>query len=313
MNRKKNLTANEQIILAIEYLSLAEEYIFRNKELNSLSLAELLDELQDTEKESKESDWGLDRRFRMYTGKLKKIGVSLNLKSKKIEFKNKRIPFIIISTYVKSFCEDYNEQQLRIFFKSKKEDFYEVLRLFVFIRYAIKYSLMIELELAKSMNWQTSLRRIIPRYLISKNQFLDIVVTDLKDKRGKLFPLVNIISIKNNLLSAYKKRKKSNIPFDRASFEASPESQFYWVTVIYTVQFNSYSFIHFSNTNEIEYKVINDDNPLSIIVEISCNDVFLIQRILFNYGIYVKLLSPKEAVFDFKNKISALEKHYENV
>ena len=311
MSRKKNLTSSEQIILAIEFLSLADEYIFRKKDLNSLSLAELLDELQDAEKEGKESDWGLDRRFRLYTGKLKKIGVSLNLKSKKIEFENKNTPFKIISTYVKFFCEDYNEQHLRIFFKSKKEDFYEVLRLFVFIRYAIKYSLVIELEFAKSMNWQKSIRRIIPRYLISKNQFLDVVVTDLKDKRGKWFSLVNIISLKNDLLSAYKKRKKSNIPFDRVSFEASPESQFYWVTVVYTVQFNSYSFVHFSTTNEIEYKVINNDNPLAIIVEISCNDVFLIQRILFNYGIYVKLLSPASAVLDFKNKISALGKHYE--
>lgn len=310
MNKKKNLTANEQLILAIEFLSLAEEYVFRKKKLTSISLAEFIDEIQDPEREVKDSDWSMDRKFRLYSTKLKTIGISLNLKSKKIEFLNKTIPFKIITIYVKSFCEDYNEQHLRLYYKSKKENFFEVLRILVFIRYAIKYSLVIELEFLKMMNWQSTLRRVIPRYLASKNLLLDVVVTDLKDNGNKWFSLVNILSIQNDLYSAYQKRKKINLPFDRMSFENSPEGQFHWETVTYTVLFNSYTFSHFSHTNELEYKIIEDKSPVEMIVEIYCNDVFLIQKILFNYGVYVKLLSPPQAVIDFKSKLTLLHEHY---
>ncbi|HMV44091.1 MAG TPA: hypothetical protein PK079_13490 [Leptospiraceae bacterium] len=310
MKNKKNLTASEQLILAIEFLSLSEEYIIRNKKLNSIHLAEFLDELQDPERERNDTEWSPDRKFRLYLTKLRNIGISLNLKTKTIQFDKNVNLFKILSIYVKYFCEDYTEQHLRLFYKSKKENFFESLRLFVFIRYAIQYSLPIELSFLKTMDWKPSFRRVIPRYLASKNQLLDVVVTDLKDNVNKWFSLVNILSIENDLYSAFRKRNKRNLPFDRASFESSPEGRFHWANIVYTVQFNSYTFNHCINTNELDYKIIKNESPLQMIVEITCNDSYLIQRILFNYGVYVKLLAPSEAVSQFKNKLSALEKHY---
>ena len=50
MKSKKNLTANEQLLLALEFLSLANEYVIQKKQLTSVALAEWLDELQDPER-----------------------------------------------------------------------------------------------------------------------------------------------------------------------------------------------------------------------------------------------------------------------
>ncbi|MBP7284259.1 MAG: hypothetical protein KBA66_21920 [Leptospiraceae bacterium] len=142
MKSKKNLTANEQLLLALEFLSLANEYVIQKKQLTSVALAEWLDELQDPEKESQDSQWSIERKFRLYTDKLKLSGITLNLKTKKIKFTDKVYLSKILSMYLKTFCENYNEKLFQIYFKTKQNNFLEVLRELVFIRYAIRFSLL---------------------------------------------------------------------------------------------------------------------------------------------------------------------------
>jgi hypothetical protein len=101
MKTKKNLTANEQFILAIEFLSLANEYVIEKKELTSITLAEWLDELQDPDKEIPDSQWSIERKFRLYTKKLKASGISLNLKTKKVSKLENSDSFKILSLYTK--------------------------------------------------------------------------------------------------------------------------------------------------------------------------------------------------------------------
>jgi hypothetical protein len=312
MKIKKNLTANEQLLLALEFLSLANEYVIQKKQLTSVALAEWLDELQDPEKESQDSQWSIERKFRLYTDKLKLSGISLNLKTKKIKFTDKANPFKILSIYLKTFCENYNEKLFRIYFKMRDNNFLVVLRELVFIRYAIRYSLPVEFEYHKMMSLKTQSRRVIPRYVHSKDEFLTLVATDNKDNLSKHFILVNIVSIQNDLFTSYKSQlvnPKSLPAFDRNKFEESPESSFRRPMITYTIEFSSFSFERFVKTNDVDYKILKQEGQ-SVLAEIKSNDEFFIRAVLFNFGKHIKLLKPKKELQAFKEKIGLIYEHY---
>jgi hypothetical protein len=312
MKTKKNLTANEQFILAIEFLSLANEYVIEKKELTSITLAEWLDELQDPDKEIPDSQWSIERKFRLYTKKLKASGISLNLKTKKVSKLENSDSFKILSLYTKTFCENYNEKLLRIHFKYRENNFLAVLRELVFIRYAIRFGLTLEFEYHKMMTLKSFSRRVIPRYVHTKDEFLTLVATDNKDNMSKHFIMTNIVSFQNDLFSAYKNqitKPKKEIPFDKLKFEESPEASFHRPMITYTIDFSSFSFERFIKTNDVDYKILKQDGQ-SVLAEIKSNDEFFIRSVLFNFGKHIKLLKPKKELQAFKEKIALLYEHY---
>lgn len=310
MKKKKNLTRQEQLIVAIEFLSLAEEYIFRKKEMNTTELCEWLDELQNPEKEATHSDWSIERNFRLYRKRLNELGVNIAIKKKKIqpEIKNETA-LKILSLYLKSFCEEYSDKQLRVYFKSKDSDFLKVLQTFVFIRYAIKYELVIESVYQKLMNKSSELKRIIPRSIGVVNSYLTLVVTDLKDNSHKNFILANMDTIQSDLIRVYKNKRKISIPFNREEFEASPGNRFYWTTKTYRINFTPFSFESFIRLHDLKYTII-ERSDYNVLVDIESDDRFLIQQILFMHGVYAKLLSPEEEVNSFKEKIGKIQEYY---
>jgi hypothetical protein len=313
MKTKKNLTANEQFILAIEFLSLANEYVIEKKELTSITLAEWLDELQDPDKEIPDSQWSIERKFRLYTKKLKASGISLNLKTKKVSKLENSDSFKILSLYYKDISVRITTKNSFAFIlRYRENNFLVVLRELVFIRYAIRYSLPVEFEYHKMMSLKTQSRRVIPRYVHSKDEFLTLVATDNKDNLSKHFILVNIVSIQNDLFTSYKSQlvnPKSLPAFDRNKFEESPESSFRRPMITYTIEFSSFSFERFVKTNDVDYKILKQEGQ-SVLAEIKSNDEFFIRAVLFNFGKHIKLLKPKKELQAFKEKIGLIYEHY---
>jgi hypothetical protein len=315
----KNLTRQEQLILGIEQLGLARKLVFVKEGINSIRLIEILEQMQvenpnDLFLEDREIP---ERKYNNYRKILQEeFGVILNFKKGWVQNFEEDLDKIIkiCSTYFQTICHRQNDISIKLFVKNRasqeiKETYADALSYLVAFKYAIRFGLKLEFKYSKFMNQEISRRRVIPYALSIQNEYIDLIAYDVNDGIIKQF-IINCISELNwNFYSEFIQFKNKS-KFNLEEYKKSDLGNFYREKVDYKISFSEFSFRHFVNTYDIDYEILENIDQ-KVFCRVSTSDWHLIQKILFQYNLYAKLLSPLLKVQEFQWMIQSLQKIYE--
>lgn len=158
------------------------------------------------------------------------------------------------------------------------------------------------------MTHESSRRRVIPYALNIRGEYINLIAYDTRDGLTKQFIINCISELDWNFYSEFiYSQDKSK--FNLNEYENSELGNFYREEVEYKLQFSEFSFRHFTNRYDLNYENLEKLNQ-NIICKIKTTDWYAIQKILFQYNIYIKLLAPQEKVAEFQWNIKSLQDHY---
>ena len=314
----KNLSRHEQLILGIEQLALARKLVFVKEGINSIRLIEIQDirQIEDTNDTSQEDKDIPERKYNHYRKILQEeFGVVLNFKKGLIQNFEEDLDKIILicATYLKTISNRYSEIPLKLFVKSRasieiNEKKADSISYLVAFKYAIKFGLKLEFTYSKFMTKEISLHRVIPYALNIRGEYIDLIAFDTGDGLTKQFILNCISNLNWNFYSEFIKLKDKS-KFNLVEYEKSELGNFYREEVEYKLEFSEFSFRHFTNTYDLDIEILEMINQ-KIICKLKTTDWHLVQKILFQYNLYIKLLAPQDKVEEFQGNIKSLQKHY---
>lgn len=317
MSRKK-LSAEEQLIFAMEELAIGRELIIKKKKrLSASALAGFICDLQSLEGETKRSKSSEpERTVRNYRKQFDafNIPVSVDFQMKIIDNYEDNFKVIkkICKLYLQRICINYDDGALTRFIKNIP-DIGDSLYYLVAIKYSILFGFPLEFEYQKLGSGELSRRIVIPYGIAVRGNFLNIVGRDHKDNRDKQFILSRFTNLYTDLYDSYKMIKGKRITkknFNYSEYLASSEGKFKRKPVKYRIKLLENSFDHFTHTYSFDYKIIEKESEENAVIEIESVDRIYIMMIIFSYGKKCKLLDPESEVRKFKEHLSELMKWY---
>lgn len=324
---KDTTTKQERILIALEYACLLfyEWNHGKKKKLdNFYEFLNAFDMMVRSNEGNVPSPQNLERNYRNYLSDLEdSFDISVSLKQKSIQLNSgnslNETCLEVLSFYIKNAFQEENEihndsaiqkfLRYRLMFAQNKNEenlLMDMLHLFVFIRYAIKYKLKIDCNYKKLMSLDDSPRRLYPLYLASDAQYLTLVANDTKDNLQKQFILANL-SLKSNysLLSEFAKNQKKKEKFNYKKFKTSNEGRFQKPNINYKILITSFSLEHLLLNYDFTVKILEDKGNWKII-ELIHSDVIELEKAIFGYDVFATILEPKQSAESFREKLKRI-------
>jgi hypothetical protein len=320
---RSKLSREEQILLSIEEFALCREYlIVRKKAKTKGEINEFLYALQkgeasaemETDPESlrKNLDNYRKRFHELFISSPRPLKVNWQMKIVENYDTSPENMARLSSLYLKKHCIHYDEKAMLRFIENIPDPG-SALYYLVAARYAAKFGLELEIEYAKRSDKRTGLRQVLPIGFAARNGYLDLIALDLADGKRKQFIMSLISRLHTDLYRAfYRSNQKSGVSshFDYARYLDSPEGRFGRTAKEYRIQVLEFSFNHFKHSYDFKFKVAEQNSPADVIVVFRSSEFEKVQRMVFDYGRYCKMLSPLDEVEFFSKKVSELSKIY---
>ncbi|MCB1174302.1 MAG: hypothetical protein KDK39_12085 [Leptospiraceae bacterium] len=91
----------------------------------------------------------------------------------------------------------------------------------------------------------------------------------------------------------------------------SPNARLQRESQRYVLRLSGNSFHHFRNTHNVQYTINDQDNDNEFVeIEFESTNERFVKAIMFDYGIWCKLLEPASLVQTFNKKLAELQEHY---
>lgn len=330
----RNLTKNEQLLLGIEQIAFGNHYVMNQKKsLNEMidmmyyfqqTPDELKDDQDDSNDQSSIQDGvgasnSIQKNYQNYRRLLtEKYGVIIDFKRHIFSGLNSHpeIYRSICSFYLKSISFNFDFNALDKWLQNEQQRF-EVLTRLVMIKYYIKFGLLLNFDYEKLMSSTQSERKIIPMAITSRNGYLDVIGYDPSTDEMKYYILSCITQIHSDLWQEFEGGEwnyKQSENFDVDEFEKkSPNASFKRETQRYTIRLSGNSYHHFRNTYHLDYTPIDQENDNEYVtITFETTDTRMVKSLLFDYGVWCKLIEPKKIIDEFKEKLGGILEHYEN-
>jgi len=286
-------------------------------EMHSLVQFETSEQLSRAmENESKTgSSEKIRKRYEPYLEEIKsKYKISFSFQGKKMDKLENRMStvFSISKQILNDIALHYSDASLKIVLENW-EDQSHLPYFLIHLRYAIQFGFPIEFKYRKLMDLKWQSRKVIPYLLTLTENNLGIIGKDSKDQATKSFLLSRIKPKDSDFLDDLRfsvSNGKPIISFDYQNYlENDPKAKFQRKEITYRVRMATNNWDLLRHSVDWKLKLIQEESGCAI-VEITTNNEWGVFDMLFNYGIYAKLLEPKDALERFRSKVSDLTELY---
>lgn len=252
--------------------------------------------------------------FKEFTSK---YNVPVKFQEKSLEGSFEHFPMTILKIckdYLHEFAHSESPESLEVAIRTREPNG-DILYLLVCLRHAILRKIKIEFEYESTMSMELTRRRVVPYVIMNIEYKLSLLALDLRDNEIKSFPISRIKNLKTDIEQILAAIPEENLEdFNLAQYrKIDPNATFQDPTITYKIELSEGSLNILKHSETLNYKELNEKSftPNWKVIEVTTyreRDLF---DILFNYGIYARLLSPPDSVKRFKEKLDTIGKFYQ--
>ncbi len=303
------LSAEQQLILAIEELAFGRKYVIREKKMTGEELGAAIYEMYFGPDNPRPGS--PERNFRNYRKQFPAFGldVAMDLQMAKISgFENNRdVIKKICRFYLNRFSIFYNDFPLERLIRTALDPG-GIPYMLASINYGIRYRLPLDFTYHKMNSKKKDRRRVYPYAMTVRGDYLNVVAMDAADRRIKQFILSRITEFHTDIIDVFTRKEETAAPhlspFDYDAYLQSEDGSFFRQKIRYTIELLAHSFDHFCHSYDFPYTVIEKKGTTKTVIELASVDFHGVYQMLFNYGQFCRLLGPEEAIQEYRQLLT---------
>lgn len=220
----------------------------------------------------------------------------------------------ICRDYLLGFAHSYNDSSLELVVRNWAIPG-DLLYFFLVLRYAILGKFPIEIQYSKAMFLTETTRKIYPYLIVSNEGHLSILAKDFRDNKTKSFLISRIKNFKIDLKTAIGNYNQSDLDFNLRQYqESDPHSKFLKQEITYEFEISNRNLDFFKHTQLFDVTILGSGRRSHWSkIAIKSHNERKIFDLLFNYGTFIQLIGPEDALDRFKMELRELHQFYTNV
>ncbi|MCC5816060.1 MAG: WYL domain-containing protein [Leptospira sp.] len=259
----------------------------------------------------------LRKRYEPYLKEFsKKYEIPVSFQDKYLDANYEEKPMTIIKIcrdYLQDFVHSYSDEALELVVRNWQPNG-DVLYFFVLCRYAIQRKVVLEFDYEKVMGGEKKRRRVIPYLIVILEYKLSLIAKDLRDGETKSFLISKIKNVQSDLRQIIISEPEDDAEeFDYTRFrKEDPNARFQKEKVVYEIEIAKQNLDFLRHTENILFKELEKSVSTKgwKVIQLETHRERDLFDLLFNYGKYARLVSPKNAVEKFKQELDELRDFY---
>lgn len=261
----------------------------------------------------------LRKRYEPYLKEFsQKFNISVSFQDKFLDAGFEGSPMKILSIareYIQDMVHSYSDEAMELVVRNWSP-YADVLYFFVVTRYAILNKVPIEFEYEKLMHQKLTYRKVIPLMIVLLEHKLSLIAKDLKDGETKSFLISKIKNIKSDLRTTIHTESRDEIEdFDYTRYRREdPNATFHRTPIDYEIEIDprNLDFLRHTETLTFQELARPAQQPNWKTIQVKTHRERDLFDLLFNYGLYARLVAPDLAVEKFRKELNELRDFYQN-